>query len=417
MVNQSEPGSAGPGKDASAVSSARPKLAVFLPIFGIPSEIWAVRQCVGMRAFDPVVIAWEKHPAAPADQFGLDVRYLDLPWTSERSLWQRVSRRLGVASASIDVEEGRRIASVLREVEPAAILCHFLWTGVRVTNALAGSSATEAEPVPKSTPIIWHAHGRDVSKSLTEQSFRSSVVRAMVDAAGVVAVGSHQLKRLGALGLPPEKGRLIPCGVPMADFGVEPMPRRTTRGIRFITIGRVSPEKGALHTIHAFAAVRSVWEDAELVVVGDGPDLAAAKSLAAALGVSSAVRFTGFLDSPEVKAECSAAHAFVQHSREIDGWVEGFGVSVAEAMAAGLAPVVSASGGILDQVQHNVNGFLFPPQDHGAQARAMLALAEDESLRLRLAEAARDSARRYDTIGQVEALETFIRHCLNPVHG
>lgn len=411
-----DPDSAEPAKDASADGSIRPKLAVFLPVFGIPSEIWAVRQCVGMTTFDPVVIAWEKHPATPADQFGLDVRYLDLPWASKRSLWRRAARRLGWASASINVEESRRIASVLREMEPDAILCHFLWTGVRVMNALAGSSATGAEQSLKSTPIIWHTHGRDVSQSLRERWFQSSVVGAMPHADGVVAVGAHQLKRLETLGLPPEKGRLIPCGVPMADFGVGPMPLRTTKAIRFISIGRVSSEKGVLQTIQAFAAVRSEWECAELVVVGDGPDLAAAKSLAVDLGVNASVRFTGVLDSAHVKAECAAAHAVVQHSREIGGWVEGFGVSVAEAMAAGLAPVVSATGGMFDQVQHNVNGLLFPPEDHGAQARAMLALAQDESLRLRLAEAARDSARHYDTIGQIEALETFIRHCLNPVH-
>ena len=253
------PGSAEPFKDASAVASTRPKLAVFLPVFGIPSEIWAVRQSVDMKAFAPVLIAWEQHPAAPADQFGLEIRYFDLPWASNRTLWRRASRRLGCVSACIDVEEGRRIAPILREVEADANLCHFLWTGVRVTNALAGSSAAGVEPAPKSTPIIWHAHGRDVSKSLREHWFQSSVVRAIPRAAGVVAVESHQLKRLQTLGHPREKGRLIPCGVPMADFGMGPMPRRRTKAIRFISVGRVSPEKGVLHTIRAFAAVCSQW--------------------------------------------------------------------------------------------------------------------------------------------------------------
>jgi len=402
-------------KDPGTGGSRRPKLAVFLPVFGIPSEIWAVRQCAAMTTFEPVVIAWEKHPAAPAHHFGLDVRYLDLPWASKRTLWYRVSRRLGWASASIAAEESRRIVSVLREVQPNAILCHFLWTGVRVTAAVTDMIADGHEPASNGVPMIWHAHGRDVSKSLMEPSFQSSVVRALPRVAGVVAVGTHQLRRLEGLGLPPEKGRLIPCGVPMADFGTGPLPRRTTKAIRFISIGRVSPEKGVLHTLRAFAAVHSAWPDAELVVVGDGPDLAAARHLAVDLGISAAVRFTGVLDSAHVIAECSSAHAFVQHSREVDGWVEGFGVSVAEAMASGLAPVVSATGGILDQVRHEINGLLFAPDDHQAQARTMLTLARDEHLRRRLAEAARDSARGYDTVGQTKELEGFIGHCMRPV--
>jgi len=397
---------------ASVSGSRKRRLAVFLPVFGIPSEIWAVRQCLYMNTFEPVVIAWEKHPSTPEGQFGLDVRYLDQPWSSANTIWRRASRRLGWGGAAIAAEEGRRILSILRDVRPDAALCHFLWTGVRVVGALDLMASEYGEPWAEHLPIIWHAHGRDVSKSLTEVHFARSVTRALPRAAGVVAVGSHQLKRLEALGLSSEQGRLIPCGVPVAEFGVGSVPRRSTKAIRYISVGRVSPEKGVLHTIRAFAAVRAAWQHAELVVVGDGPDLAAAQDLAAELGVGGAVRFTGALDPAHVQFECSNAHAFVQHSREFDGWVEGFGVSVAEAMAAGLAPVVSGTGGILDQVQHDINGLIFPPEDYDAQAIAMLALARDESLRFRLAGAARDSARRYDAPGQTMQLEAFIRECV-----
>lgn len=73
--------------------------------------------------------------------------------------------------------------------------------------------------------------------------------------------------------------------------------------------------------------------------------------------------------------------------------VPGFGVSVAEAMASGSDPVVSATDRILDQVQDSVNGLLFAPDDDDAQARAMLPLARDEPFRRRLDEGARHSAR------------------------
>jgi len=389
---------------------ARPRLAVFVPVFGIPSEIWAVRQCLGFQRFDPVVIAWERHPAAPADNHGLTVRTLDLPWATPRNLWRRVRTKLGQAETGGSGEERRRIAAVLRELQPEAVLCHFAWTGVRVAEALRGEAGGDWPP------LVWHAHGRDVSQSLQYPPFRRALRSALPQSAAVVAVGRHQLARLEANGLAPGAGRLIPCGVPYADFAVRPRPVRNGPSIRFISIGRVSREKGAIESVRAFAHVRAHWPEAEFVLVGDGPDLGAARTLAGELGVQDSIRFTGVLGSEAVARECAEAHVFVQHSREIGGWVEGFGVSVTEAMAAGLAPVVSASGGILDQVEHEANGLLFPPDDVEAQGEAMLRLAKDEALRARLAEAARVSAARYDTVKQIAELESVLLEQIRPSH-
>ena len=55
---------------------------------------------------------------------------------------------------------------------------------------------------------------------------------------------------------------------------------------------------------------------------------------------------------------------------------EGFGLTVAEAMWKGKPVVASAVGGIQDQIEHGVSGWLLPdPTDQGALAAALWTLA------------------------------------------
>jgi glycosyltransferase involved in cell wall biosynthesis len=92
----------------------------------------------------------------------------------------------------------------------------------------------------------------------------------------------------------------------------------------------------------------------------------------------------------------------------VGGWVEGFGVTLTEAGAAGLPLIASASGGLRDQIEQGTNGFLFPQGDIAAQADLMRRLAADPELRSRLGAAARDMARRFDAHLMAQTLEEEI---------
>ena len=227
-------------------------------------------------------------------------------------------------------------------------------------------------------------------------------------AADIVAVAEFQLQSLRRLGLPANKGRVIPCGAPVEEFSRHPLPQRSGNTIRFITVGRLDPEKGVLETVEAFARVNREYQDSELVVVGTGELRQPAAVLADELGIANRVRFTGQMTPEQIAEELASAHVFLQHSRSHLGSSEGFGVTLTEAGASGLPLVVSRLGGMVDQVKDNVNGILFAPGDLAAQARAMLRLAGDEPLRLRLGEAARGLSMRYDSVGQIRQLEDLL---------
>jgi len=82
------------------------------------------------------------------------------------------------------------------------------------------------------------------------------------------------------------------------------------------------------------------------------------------------VRFTGFQSQEEVAALLATAHAFV-----LPSFAEGVPVVLMEAMASGLPVIATRITGVPELVEDGVSGFLVPPGDAGALARAMNRLA------------------------------------------
>jgi glycosyltransferase involved in cell wall biosynthesis len=82
--------------------------------------------------------------------------------------------------------------------------------------------------------------------------------------------------------------------------------------------------------------------------------------------------------------------------------MEGLGVSLLQASAAGVAIVASDVGGIPEAVRDGVNGRLVPPADVPALAAAVLALLRDPVARARLGAAGRELvAREFSVAGMV----------------
>jgi len=83
-------------------------------------------------------------------------------------------------------------------------------------------------------------------------------------------------------------------------------------------------------------------------------------------------------------------------------------VALIEAMAAGVPVVSTDVGGVGDLVVHGETGWLVPPGDPPALARAIQGLLADPALRARLAVAARTAAlSRHDVKGLIHRMETL----------
>ena len=136
-------------------------------------------------------------------------------------------------------------------------------------------------------------------------------------------------------------------------------------------------KKGANILIEAFARVRKQIENAELVMVGDGPLLAEFKQLAQQLRVP--VTFTGTLSSDQVKQQIDEARVFCLPSvTATNGDAEGFGLVLLEAQACGVPVVTSARGGATEGIKDGVTGCAFP---ESAAADNLSWLRPDPTLR------------------------------------
>jgi glycosyltransferase involved in cell wall biosynthesis len=145
--------------------------------------------------------------------------------------------------------------------------------------------------------------------------------------------------------------------------------------------GRVSQEKAVDATVRAIATADPRRERLRLRIVGDGSQLAATLALASSLGVRT--EHVPWCADP--RAALMDAEIYVTASR-----TETYSMTTLEAIGCGMPLIARGVGQIPTYVTHNVNGLLFESDD---ELPAMLnLLAEDRTVRARLAQAARGTA-------------------------
>jgi glycosyltransferase involved in cell wall biosynthesis len=170
-------------------------------------------------------------------------------------------------------------------------------------------------------------------------------------------------------------------------------------------------KKAPVATLRAFARCLEQAPGCQLRVIGDGPLLDEARATAEALGIAGQVVFLGSQPREVVAAELAGASVFLQHSvTSASGDMEGWPVSIAEAMAAGLPVVATRHAGISDQVAEGESGFLVAEHDWQAMAERMLRLARDVELRVQMGTRSRATAvRRFDQGTMVARLESMLQ--------
>jgi phosphatidylinositol alpha 1,6-mannosyltransferase len=140
----------------------------------------------------------------------------------------------------------------------------------------------------------------------------------------------------------------------------------------------------------------------ELVVIGDGPVRAELER------TLRGATFTGFLRGAELSRHVASLDVFVH-----TGLDETFCQSVQEAMAAGVAVVVGASGGPLDLVQHGVTGYLWSPIAPISLAGAVDELARSPVRREQMGQAAHESVQGRTWASVMRELEGHLRAAIN----
>jgi phosphatidylinositol alpha-1,6-mannosyltransferase len=229
----------------------------------------------------------------------------------------------------------------------------------------------------------------------------------------VVAISRHTRTLALRAGAAPERLEIIPPGGSseiMRLIETAPSPEETKE--RFghpgrpwlLSVGRVIPRKG-LHRFvrEIFPRVLRAVPDTLLVIAGDDVsagiihregELALIRAAVAELGLENNVLFAGRVRGADLAALYRAADVFVFPGRDLPHDVEGFGMVVIEAAAAGVPAVVTSCGGIPDTVEDGTTGVIVAPEDAAGYADAVIALLLDPRRRAALGAAARERALR-----------------------
>jgi len=147
-----------------------------------------------------------------------------------------------------------------------------------------------------------------------------------------------------------------------------------------VHVSNFRPVKRVDAVIATFDRIRQHVK-ARLLLVGDGPDRAAAHRLARELGIAPLVEFLGAQE--EVLPLLSISDVFLLPSAQ-----ESFGLAALEAMACEVPVVASRVGGLPEVIEHGVTGYLHPPESIDDMAGSAIDLLRDAHLHRRIAKAA-----------------------------
>lgn len=140
---------------------------------------------------------------------------------------------------------------------------------------------------------------------------------------------------------------------------------------RFVSVGRLSGEKGHLVLIDALARVIAEGRNCRLVMVGDGPLRPAIEQRCRELGVERFVTIAGWQSGEAIREWLIGSRALV-----LPSFAEGLPVVIMESLALGRPVIATWVAGVPELVREGRTGWLVPAGDAASLAQAMDACLE-----------------------------------------
>ncbi|QGU32828.1 glycosyltransferase [Thermochromatium tepidum] len=219
----------------------------------------------------------------------------------------------------------------------------------------------------------------------------------------VIAISDGIGRVLLSEGVPPAKLRVVRSAVDHDRYAV-PVDRVAVRArlqvpMEAILIGVIAqliPRKGHRVLLGALPDLIATHPEIQVRFFGQGPLAADLQRRIESAGLAAQVRLAGFRhDLPEILP----ALDLVVHP----ALMEGLGVSLLQAAAAGVPIIASRVGGIPEAVREGENGLLVPPGDIAALRAAISALIVDPERRRALGAGGRAlMAREFSLAAMVE---------------
>lgn len=164
-------------------------------------------------------------------------------------------------------------------------------------------------------------------------------------------------------------------------------------GSRVVFFGRLGERKGVYDLLAAIGALQEMQVPARWLLAGDG-DVERVRSLVASLPRPDEVSVPGWMNHHDVTQALSEASIFCLPSTD-----EGVPIAMLEAMAYGLACVVTPVGGIPEVIRDGDNGVMVAVGDADSLTQGLERVLRDRELALRLGQRARATVESRYAVG------------------
>ncbi|MCP4891255.1 MAG: glycosyltransferase family 4 protein [Planctomycetaceae bacterium] len=343
-----------------------------IPNWPAPSELWLHRM---IEAIEPSTVAIATFAPGETTWRGRVPAVDLLPGLSGPA------RKLKLTSLAPGIGN-RSLRRVLEQYKVDAVFCHY------VNCALNFQRVWDTTSVP----LFVHCHGYDVTWDYRLPWFPhvrvfgkgyKNRIRRLAERAKLVANSHFTRQRLEAAGIPGERIIVKYIGVHVPD--AYPQQNSDTE-FEVLYLGRLVDFKGPDLTMRAFELACEQGFRGKLTIAGDGMDFKKCSRLVHQSRFASRIDMLGVVSAEQGASLRARASIFTAHNRvgPITLQEEAYGVSVVEAMAAGIPVVTGSNGGVCETVVDGETGILFEPGDVAAHAEALLRLANDAKLRATL---------------------------------
>lgn len=277
-----------------------------------------------------------------------------------------------------------RLQTVVDQVRPDIIHAHS-----PVLNALPALKVGRRNGIPVVYEIraFWEDaavdHGSTREGSLRYRATRALETRAIRQAGHVFTICEGLRSDIVERGVPSAKVTVIPNAVDVQGFQLAQTPEPALQarwGLQGRTvvgfIGSFYAYEGLDLLVAALPQMLKSRPDMVLLLVGGGPQDAALKAQAQALGLGAHVVFTGRVPHAEVNRyyDLIDVLAYPRHSMRLTELVTP--LKPLEAMAQGHLFVASDVGGHKELIRHGETGWLFKADDVNALSQAILDMLQ-----------------------------------------
>lgn len=174
-------------------------------------------------------------------------------------------------------------------------------------------------------------------------------------------------------------------------------------GTVIVSVGRLVPWKGFMTLIEILPELRTHIKDAQLVIIGDGPEGARLKARTHELGLTNHVRFLERQPKHALGAAIVGADVFVLNTA-----YEGLSHQLLEVMALGVPVVTTDVGGNPELIKDTVTGILVPYDDQNELIGGIERAVTHESFRDSLVRNARLRVKDFEQETVIKELVTVL---------